>query len=506
MSYAIVLAVERQMPRDLKHYNMLINGEWVQASDAGTFESIDPSTGMVWATFPEATEQDVDAAVEAAHGAFESSEWRNMSPTQRGRCLRRLADILEENADLLGATETKDTGKLYRETRTQTTYLSDFYHFFSGCADKVNGETLPIDKPEMFVFTRREPIGVVAAIVPWNSQLFLAAIKIGPALAAGNTVVLKASENAPAPLLEFGRFIDRAGIPPGVVNILTGHGDPCGRSLTSHPLVERIAFTGGPASARRVVENSAANFAGLVLELGGKSPVLVFDDADVDSAVNGSLGAIFGASGQSCVAGSRLYVQESIADEFLVKLVAKAKQICVGDPMDKATDMGPLCTFAQIENILREVGVAVNEGAEVLCGGDRLDELGGHYFAPTILSCPTQDIGILNRELFGPVLAVQRFRGEEEAIRLANDTKYGLAAGVFTKDSARSLRLVEKISAGIIYVNTYRAVSPIAAHGGFKSSGYGRESGIQAIYDYTRSKTVWMNTSSQPLESQFVVR
>ena len=494
------------MGNDVNSYKMLIDGKWVRASDGGTFESVNPSTGKAWATFPESTEDDVNAAVEAARNAFAHGDWPEMSPTRRGRCLRRLADILDEHAGTLGEAETRDTGKLYRETKTQTSYLSEFYHFFAGCADKVNGETLPIDKPDMFVYTRREPIGVVAAVVPWNSQLFLASIKLGPALAAGNTVVLKASENAPAPLLEFGKFIERAGFPPGVVNIVTGHGEPCGRSLTSHPLVERIAFTGGPASARRVVENSAGNLADLVLELGGKSPVLVFDDSDIGSAVNGALGAIFGASGQSCVAGSRLYVQENIADEFLDRLVAGAKNIRVGDPMDEATEMGPLCTSAQIENIERAIGVAKTEGAEVLCGGERLGDLGGTYFAPTILACPAQNLGIVDRELFGPVLAVQRFKDEDEAVGLANDTKYGLAAGVFTKDGARSLRLAEKIKAGIIYVNTYRAVSPIAAYGGFKFSGYGRESGLQAIYDYTRTKTVWMNTSSEPLESQFIVR
>ena len=485
---------------------MLVNGEWVQASDGRTFDSINPSTGKVWANFPEATEEDVDAAVAAAHRAFTSGDWPAMSPSRRGKCLRRLADILEDHAESLGEAETRDTGKLYKETKTQSRYLSEFYHFFAGCADKVNGETLPIDKPDMFVFTRREPIGVVAAVVPWNSQLFLASLKLGPALAAGNTVVLKASENAPAPLLEFAKLIEQAGFPPGVVNILTGHGIPCGKALTSHPQVARIAYTGGTASARRVVENSAENFADLVLELGGKSPVLIFDDSDIDSAVNGSLGAIFGASGQSCVAGSRLYVQDGIAEEFLDKLVVRAKKIRVGDPMDDATEMGPLCTTIQIENIAREIAIAKDQGAEVLCGGEKLDLPGGMYLAPTILSCPAQNIGIVDRELFGPVLVVQRFRDEEEAVSLANDTKYGLAAGVFTKDGARSLRMAEKINAGIIYVNTYRAVSPIAAYGGYKYSGYGRESGLQAIYDYTRSKTVWINTSSEPLGSQFVIR
>ncbi len=365
---------------------------------------------------------------------------------------------------------------------------------------------MPIDKPDMFVFTHREPLGVVAAVVPWNSQLFLSAIKIGPALAAGNTIVVKASEDASAALLEFGRLFEQAGFPPGVVNIVTGHGEPCGKTLTSHPLVAKIAFTGGPIAAQHVVRNSAENFAPLILELGGKSPVLVFDDVDVESAVNGAMGAIFGASGQSCVAGSRLYLQEGIADAFIERMVELTKAIRVGDPMADDTEMGPLCTTAQIANIERELAQAQEEGGTVLCGGKRPDGLEGQFFEPTIVECPRQDLKIVDTELFGPVLTVQRFKDEAEAIQLANDTKHGLAAGIFTKDSGRSLRVAKAVKAGIVWVNTYRAVSPIAQAGGMKYSGYGRESGFQAVFDYTRPKTVWMNTSDEPLGSQFVAR
>ena len=487
-------------------YRMLIDGEWVAAADGATFDSYNPASGEVWARVPEATAADVERAVEAADRACYDSPWARMSATERGHCLRRLGDLLAEESEALGRIECIDTGKMFKETRWQAAYIAEFFHFYAGCADKINGDTLPIDKPDMFVFTRREPLGVIAAVVPWNSQLFLSAVKIGPALAAGNTLVLKASEHASAAMLEFGKLIERAGIPPGVVNIVTGHGDPCGRSLTAHPKVARIAFTGGPAAARQVLHNSSENFAEVSLELGGKSPFIVFDDADLDSALNGALGAIFGAAGQSCVAGSRLLLQAGIAEQFLARMVEAAGQIRIGDPLAEETEMGPLCTAGQMANIQREVARAREEGGRVLCGGERLAERAGLYYPPTIVDCPNADLHIVDTELFGPVLSVLRFADEDEALALANRSEHGLAAGIFTRDSARSLRVSARVRAGIVWVNTYRAVSPIAEFGGSKASGYGRESGFQAIYDYTRPKTVWMNTSSEPLSSQFVSR
>ena len=494
------------MAAELARYQMLIDGKWVSASDGKTFESINPTTGKPWALVPEATADDVDRAVQAADRAFNKGEWASMAPSERGRCLRRLADLLIERSEEMGRVECTDTGKMFKETRWQAKYVADYYYFFAGCADKVNGDTLPIDKPDMFVFTSRVPLGVIAAVVPWNSQLFLSSIKLGPALAAGNTVVLKLSEFAPAAMLEFGRLIEESGIPPGVVNIITGHGDPCGKTLTSHPLVARIAFTGGPAAAQQIIHNSANNFAEISLELGGKSPVIVFDDVNIDSAVNGALGAIFGASGQSCVAGSRLYLQEGIADEFLEKMTSQANEILIGDPMAEETQMGPLCTIGQLEKVKREVAHAQAEGGEVLCGGKPPDGFDGYFYEPTIIACPRQELRIVDTELFGPVLSVLRFRDEEEVVKMANDTKHGLAAGIFTRDGARSLRIVNQLKAGIIWVNTYRAISPIVETGGFNYSGYGREGGFQAIYDYTRPKAVWMNTSSEPLGSQFINR
>ncbi len=492
---------------DLVSYQMFIDGAWVDAEDGKTFQSLNPATEEAWAEIPEATAGDVDRAVRAAHRAFSEGPWATATPTERGRYLRRLADLLADQSEQLGRTETIDTGKMLKETRWQAKYIAEFFHYYAGCADKIHGATLPIDKPDLCVFTLREPLGVVAAVVPWNSQLFLVAVKIGPALAAGNTVVLKASEHASAAMLEFGKLVEAAGFPAGVVNIVTGHGEPCGKVLTSHPLVQRISFTGGPGTARQILHNSAENFAQVSLELGGKSPVMVFEDADIESAVNGSIAGIFGASGQSCVAGSRLYLHHKNADQFLDTMLDQAKQIRIGDPLEEATQMGPLATTAQLERIEKEVAFALEQGGKLLHGGQRPAQPNrGWYYEPTIIECPDQKLRIVDTELFGPVLSVLRFETEEEVIKLANDTNYGLAAGIFTRDGARSLRVARATRAGIVWVNTYRVVSPIAEFGGFKDSGYGRESGFQAVYDYTRPKTVWVNTSSAPMTNPFVMR
>lgn len=492
---------------ELKSYQMYINGEWVDAKDGKTFESVNPSTGNSWAIIPEAGETDVDAAVQSAHRAFTDGPWPKMTATERGKLLRRLADILAEHSETLGHSETVDTGKLFQETRWQARYISDFFHYYAGLADKVQGDTLPIDKPNMWTMTVREPLGVVAAVVPWNSQLFLVAVKIGPALAAGNTVVLKASEHASAPMLEFAKVFEEAGFPPGVINIVTGLGEPCGRALTSHPLVDRISFTGGPETARHVIRNSAENFAEVSLELGGKSPVIVFEDADLENATNGILLSIFSASGQSCVAGSRLLLHERIHDEVLGEVAKRAANIRIGDPLDEASQMGPLATLGQLQNIQSAVADATSNGAHLVHGGQQPDGLGnGWFYEPTVVACPNQDLQIVRNELFGPVVSALRFHDESEAIRLANDTRFGLAAGIFSKDIGRALRVTKAIRSGIIWVNTYRVVSPLAPFGGYKNSGYGRESGLQAIYDYTRPKTVWLNTSPEPIADPFVMQ
>ena len=492
---------------NLESYKMFVNGKWIESEKGNTFESINPSTGKPWALIPEASASDVNKAVEAAYTAFSEGEWSKITPTQRGKYLRKLGDLLADKSEELGKIESIDTGKLLKETRWQAKYIAEYFHYYAGLADKIEGATLPIDKPDMYAFNVREPLGVIAAIVPWNSQLFLVAVKIGPALAAGNTVVLKASEHASAAMLKFGKVIEEAGFPPGVVNIISGHGDPCGKTLTTHPLVHRISFTGGPSTARHVIRNSAENFAEVSLELGGKSPFIVFEDADIESAVNGSIAGIFGASGQSCVAGSRLYLHENIADEFLEKMLNLASNIKLGDPLQDETQMGPLATLGQMSLIENEISTAKDQGAKILHGGKRpSNSNGGWFFEPTIVECHDQKLKIVDTELFGPVLSVIRFKTEEEVIKLANDTKYGLAAGVFTKNGARSLRVTKALRAGIVWVNTYRVVSPIAPFGGYKDSGYGRESGMQAIHDYTRIKTVWINTSDEPMSNPFQMR
>lgn len=492
---------------DLSRYQLFINGAWCNASDGATFESINPATAKPWAVMPAASEADVDRAVEAAKRALYSGPWSSMTATQRGKLIRRLGDLIAENADHLGEVETIDSGKLARETRSQTRYVADYYWYYAGLADKIEGATLPIDKPDLHVFTTREPIGVVAAIVPWNAQMFLSATKVGPALASGNTVVLKASEVAPAPMLEFARLIEAADFPPGVVNVITGFGEPCGRALTSHPDVGRVAFTGGPATARRVVKNTAENFAVTSLELGGKSPIIVFDDADIDGAVNGLIAGNFGASGQSCVAGSRVFLHQRVRDPILERLITRAAGINVGDPLDERTHMGPLATRQQLEHIEASVSESVAQGATLLHGGSRPEMPGGgFYYQPTVLACPDQSVTTVQEEMFGPVLSALSFADEDEAVALANDSRYGLGAGVFTKDVARALRVSKRIRSGIVWVNTYRAISPIAPFGGFRRSGYGREAGIDAIYEYTRTKSVWINTSSAPMADPFVMR
>ncbi len=462
-------------PQRFQHF---IGGEFHDAAE--TFESVDPSTEQPWAVMPAASGEDVDRAVQAAHRALFAPEWANLTPTGRGKLLVRLGDLVAEHADRLAEFETRDTGKIIRETRAQIGYVADYYRYFGGLADKLQGAHLPVDKADMDVTLRREPIGVVAAIVPWNSQLFLSAVKLGPALAAGCTVVLKASEDGPAPLLEFARLIGAAGFPKGTVSILTGFGEPCGRALTSHPLVARVAFTGGPATAKHILRNTAENFAHTTLELGGKSPVIVFADADLDSVSNAVVAGIFAASGQSCVAGSRLYVERQAHDRLLEILKEKAEHIVIGDPQDVRTEMGPLATPRQRDGIEAVLARSTEAGATVITGGRRpASQARGYYFEPTIVTAADDTVPCVAEELFGPVLSVMPFEDEADAIGHANATRYGLASGLFTSNLSRAHRVIRRLRAGIVWVNTYRAVSPIVPFGGYGLSGLGREGGLE---------------------------
>ena len=489
----------------LKQYKMYIDGNWVASETKKTFETLNPENNKPWAVVPEASAKDVDRAVRAAQKAFEG-EWPKLLPRERAKFLRAIGDKLRENAELLGEIETIDTGKLFRETKKQANYIAEYYDYYAGLADKVEGTVLPIDKPNIQAMTTRIPIGVIAAIVPWNSQMFLAATKLAPALAMGNTVVIKCSELAPAVMFEFAKLIEETGIPKGVVNVITGFGDPCGKALTTHNLVEKIAFTGGPETARHIIKNSSENLSEVSLELGGKSPVAVFDDANQESAINGITAGIFGATGQSCIAGSRLYIQQGIYKEFLEKLITRAEKIKIGAPMDPETEMGPLSNFKQLEIIEKNIKMTVEQGGKIKCGGKRHSFSNeGYYFPPTIIECENHNLPVAENELFGPVLSVMKFESEDELIKKMNDNKYGLSSGVFSSNFSRALRVSNSIRAGITFVNTYRLISPSAPFGGIKDSGYGKEAGIESIKDYTRVKTTWLNTSDEPMKDPFTI-
>ena len=491
---------------ELKKYKMFINGEWVNSDTKKTFETLNPENNKPWAVVPEASASDVDRAVKAAQNAFEG-EWPKLLPKERAKFLKLIGDKLRENAEHLGKIETIDTGKLYRETYKQANYIAEYYDYYAGLADKVEGTVLPIDKPNIQAITTRIPIGVIAAIVPWNSQMFLTATKLAPALAMGNTVVIKCSELAPATMFEFAKLIQETGIPKGVVNVISGFGEPCGKALTSHNLVEKIAFTGGPETARHIIRNSAENLSEVSLELGGKSPVAVFNDANQENAINGITAGIFGASGQSCIAGSRLYLQEGIYDEFLDKLSNRAKKIKIGAPMDPETEMGPISNYKQLEVIEKNIKLTLEQGGRLKCGGQRHSFSNeGYYFPATIIECDNHNLPVAENELFGPVLSVMKFKTEEEVVSKMNDNQYGLSSGVYTSDLARGMRVSKAIRAGITFVNTYRLISPTAPFGGIKDSGYGKEAGLESIKDYTRVKTTWFYTSDEPTLDPFSIR
>ena len=490
----------------LRIYKMFIDGEWVDSESKKTFETLNPETNKPWAIVPEANSNDVDKAVKAAQKAFEG-EWPKLLPRERAKFLREIGNQLRENAEMLGEIETIDTGKLFRETKKQANYIAEYYDYYAGLADKVEGTVLPIDKPNIQAITTRIPIGVIAAIVPWNSQMFLTATKLAPALAMGNTVVLKSSELAPAVIFEFAKLIEKTGLPKGVLNVVTGFGAPCGKALTTHNLVEKVAFTGGPETARYIIRNSAENLSEVSLELGGKSPVAVFDDAKQDNAINGIVAGIFGASGQSCIAGSRLYIQKRIYDDFLNKLIKRAEKIKIGAPMNADTEMGPLSNFKQLEIIEKNIKETVEQGGKIRCGGKRHSFSNeGYYFPPTIIECNNHNLPAAENELFGPVLSVMKFDTEEEVIKKMNDNQYGLSSGIYTSDLARGMRVSKAIRAGITFVYTYRLISPSAPFGGIKDSGYGKEAGIDSIKDYTRVKTTWFYTSDDPTLDPFSMR
>ncbi len=492
----------------LTRYQMFIGGQWVDAAGGETFYSDNPYTGQPWAQVPRARAADADRAVQAAHKAFTNGEWPKLNASKRGALLRKLGDLISEKSKFLAEIEVRDNGKLYAEMSAQTAYMAQWYYYFSGLADKIEGAVIPIDKPDTFNFTRHESLGVVAMIIPWNSPLLLLAWKLAPALAAGNTVVVKPSEYTSASALEFMKLIEAAGFPPGVVNVVTGYGTEVGTPLVEHPKVAKVAFTGSDATGQKIYESAARGLKRVSMELGGKSPNIVFDDAHLDNAIKGVISGIFAATGQTCIAGSRLLVQQSIHDHFVEKLVAFAKTAKMGNPMNLDTQVGPVTNPPQFEKILRYIEIAKKEGAQAVLGGGKAKrpECGSGWFVePTIFTGVNNDMRIAQEEVFGPVLSVIPFDTEEEAIAIGNDVIFGLAAGVWTQNMRRAFLMSEKLQAGTVWVNTYRAVSYMSPFGGYKRSGIGRESGQEMIREYLQTKSVWISTATE-VPNPFIMR
>jgi acyl-CoA reductase-like NAD-dependent aldehyde dehydrogenase len=481
----------------MDRYKLFIGGEWLDPASEQWFESTEPFSGAAWAQIARGNAADAERAVQAAHQAFVSPQWRGLTATQRGALLRRLAGLIESNADRLGRIEQRDNGKLMAEVAGQVQNVAQWFYYYAGLADKIEGSVVPINKPGVFNYVRWEPLGVVVAITPWNSPLALTSWKVAPALAAGNTVVIKPSEYTSASILELGRLAHEAGFPKGVVNVVTGFGPEVGEPLVRHELVAKVAFTGGDAAGQKVNEAAASSFKKVTLELGGKSPHIVFDDADLDEAMKGAISGVFGASGQTCMAGSRLLVQRSIYDKFVPSLIDAVKAARIGDPSQMDTQIGPIATRSQWEKILRMIDMAKSEGATVALGGHALSgpQYGqGQFIAPTIFTQVTNRMRIAQEEVFGPVLCILTFEDVEDALALANDVNYGLAAGVWTRDLHRALYCVERLNAGTVWVNNYRATSFTTPFGGYKRSGLGREGGSEAIKEYLQQKSVWITT------------
>ncbi|GAB23275.1 putative aldehyde dehydrogenase [Gordonia polyisoprenivorans NBRC 16320 = JCM 10675] len=484
-----------------------IGGEHVAPKSGDYFQSTNPATGALLYEVARGNAADIDAAMIAARNAFDDPRWRDLSQTRRGHLLRRLGDLIAENAEDLARSESQDNGKLLREMRGQLATLPEYYYYYAGLADKIQGDVIPTSDRAVINYTNREPLGVVGAITPWNSPLTLTTSKLAPALCVGNTVVIKPSEYTSATILRLAELALEAGFPPGAVNVVTGFGAEAGQALVDHPGLAKISFTGSTATGSRIAAATASRFIGSTLELGGKSPNIVFDDANVANAAMGVVAGIFAAAGQTCIAGSRIFAQRGVYDELLERVTDRARRIKIGDPLDDATELGPLAFEAQRDKVASYVDLGRGEGARVLTGGRTSDGgLGGYYYEPTVLVDVHNDMRVVREEIFGPVAAIMPFDTEDEVVGLANDTDYGLAAGVWTTNLSRAHRMAGRLEAGTIWVNTYRAMSPMSPRQGFKTSGVGVEHGTETIKEYTRLKSIWINTAEEPVADPFVMR
>jgi aldehyde dehydrogenase (NAD+) len=487
-------AVTHDAGPTLPHFPLVIDGEQREAVSGRAFETIDPYARQPWATAPDGDGADVDLAVAAARRAL-SGPWGQLSGFGRARLMRKLGDLIARDADLLGEMETRDSGKLLREMRGQLAIVPEWFYYFAGLADKLEGSTIPSDKSNFLVYTRHEPVGVVGAIVPWNSPLLLLCWKLAPALAAGCTIVAKPSDYTPISALALAGRVEEAGFPPGVFNVVTGFGPAVGKALAAHPGVDKIAFTGSTRVGAEVAKAAADNITGVVLELGGKSAHVVFSDADLDAVSNGVVAGVFAATGQTCMAGSRLLVARDVHDALVDRIVARAEAIKIGDPGAPETEMGPLANEQQYDKVLSFFASAADQGATVATGGRAEETLGGWFVRPTVLTNVKPDMRVACEEVFGPVLSVLPFDTEQEAIALANDSRYGLAGAVWTKDIHRGHRVAHALRAGTVWINAYRVVAPNVPFGGLGLSGTGRENGLEAVHEYTATKAVWVELS-----------